>query len=79
MERRHWTYLILAGLVSMLVFCSGVAAVVNAAAGDDVSHAGNKNRIGVVEITGIIRDADEPLKNLVESRSVDEPGISLRM
>jgi len=68
----------------MLVFCSGVAAVVNAASGDDVGRSGGKNRIGVVEITGIITNADEPLKNLKKFRDnatikavvvrVDSPG-----
>src|ERR1700722_15342336 len=84
MERRHWTFLILAGLVSMLVFCSGVAAVVNAASGDDVGRSNGKNRIGVIEVEGLIQDADTPLKNLRHFREnptikaidvrVDSPG-----
>ena len=73
MERRHWTFLILAGLVSMLVFCSGVASVVNAAAGGDLPRNGGKNRVGVIEVTGIIQDADEPLKSLRRFR--DNPNI----
>src|SRR5581483_5777737 len=73
MERRHWTFLILAGLVSMLVFCSGVAAVVNAASGEDVSRSGGRNRIGVVEVEGVIRDADDQLKQIRRFR--DNPTI----
>ena len=74
MERRHWTFLILAGLVTMFVFCSGVAAVVTAASGQDFSSRnGGKNRVGVVEITGIIQDADAPLKQLRRFR--DNPTI----
>jgi protease-4 len=73
MERRHWTFLILAGLVSMLVFCSGVAAVVNATADGDISRNRGKNRVGVVEVTGIIQDADTTLKDLRHFR--DNPTI----
>ncbi len=71
MERRHWTYVILAGMVSMFVFCSGVAAIVSATTGGEVEGKG-QNKIGVLEVKGLIDKADGFLKDLKRFRNDDD-------
>lgn len=72
MEKRHWTYLLLAGLVSMLVFCGGVVAVVSAtSSGSGETQGKGQNKVGVIEISGVITKADEPLKQLKKFRDND--------
>jgi protease IV len=71
MERRHWTYVILAGMVSMFVFCSGVAAIVTATSSGEVEGKG-QNKIGILEVNGPI-EKDEPfLKDLKKFRENDD-------
>ena len=71
MERRHWTYVILAGMVSMFVFCSGVAAIVSATNSGEVEGKG-QNKIGVLEVKGVIEKADPFLKDLKHFRDNDD-------
>jgi protease-4 len=71
MERRHWTYVILAGMVSMFVFCSGVAAIVSATSGGEVEGKG-QNKVGVLEVKGAIEKSDGFLKDLKHFRDNDD-------
>jgi protease-4 len=71
MERRHWTYVILAGMVSMFVFCSGVAAIVATTTGGEVEGKG-QNKVGVLEVRGVIEKSETFLKDLKKFRENDD-------